>query len=126
MRGRGDVAAGITVVVIGALSVAFAAGLIDAPPLVRVAIVLTFVSIVPGYGWVQMLELDEPMMRWATTIGVSLSTTVLVALAMAVTGLWSPLLGATAIGGLGGVGVLLRLAQRARTRQFGRPQEYGT
>lgn len=59
----------------------------------RSTVAIGFCSIAPGLGWARCLNFKNIGDTWAMTAVLSISMTVVVATAMAVTGLWSPLLG---------------------------------
>lgn len=101
---------GVTAVIVGWTVVTVITVVAGAPGWLRVPTVVPFVLVVVGLGWAITLT-GERALVLAVAIGLSVSSTMIVAEAMALTGLWSPRFGIVllAVVALAGAGV-----QRAR------------
>ena len=72
----------------------------------RIAIDMWFLLICPGMTLARFFDLREPLVEWMLAVALSLALAVLVAIALLVTGRWSPtaafaiILGLTVLGAL--------------------------
>lgn len=87
-------------------------------PWVRVIVALGFCLIAPGIGWARWLGFKNAGDTWAMATVLSISMTVIVATIMAVSGLWSPLVGFGALLVLSILGIIAA-RRRAGRRDAG-------
>lgn len=88
--------------------------LIWLPTPLRVALVLLFLALGPGHGWIWSLRLENLVVEVGLTAGLGLSIALMVSLAMAVLDAWSPVTGMYWLLGIGLAGSLVWLANFRR------------
>ena len=80
---------------------------IDADTVVKGPLVAWFLLVCPGMTVVNLLDITEPILRFAATFGISIALGVVVAEALLYLGWWSPVLGLGILCGLTVAGALL-------------------
>ncbi|HLU83565.1 MAG TPA: hypothetical protein VKZ43_09200 [Trueperaceae bacterium] len=91
----------------GALVAAALLDVLAMPTAVRVPLVLLFLALGPGHGWILTLRLDNLTVEVALTAGLSLSMALGVSLTMAALDSWAPLFGVYILLGISLAGALL-------------------
>jgi hypothetical protein len=104
-------------------AIGFQVGWLGGAGALRVLVAVAFVALAPGFGWVRLLGVADPLARWTLTAVLSLSLSLLVAFTMAVTGLWAPTGGLAVLAALGGVGGVAHLVRARRGASEGAAPE---
>jgi hypothetical protein len=97
----------VAFVIVGWTVVTLAAVVFEVPVPLRVAVVVPFVLVAPGFGWAARFVPGDVAAVTAIGVGLSLAAAMLVGQTLALTGWWSPLAGLGALAAIAGAGAMV-------------------
>lgn len=87
--------------------------LLNSPSVARAMIVFGFLLFVPGWSFIRILRMDNPIIEWTLAIALSLALNTLVAMILIYTNAWSAQLGVIVLVGISLIGSMINAKDEA-------------